>query len=49
VFRTDELLELLVTLAAAPRDTVTLVPAREASAEQLAARDAWLGARWPAP
>ena len=43
VFRMDELLELTVQLAAAPRDTVTFIPAKDASAEQLAAREKWLG------
>ena len=47
LFRMDELLELSLLLAAAPRDTVTFIPAKEASAEQLAERDRWLGARWP--
>jgi predicted metalloprotease with PDZ domain len=48
LFRLDELLELPVTLAAAPRDTVTLVPAPGASAAQLALRQKWLGEAWPA-
>ena len=47
LFRMDELLELPVQLVAAPRDTVTFVPAKDASPEQLAARESWLGARWP--
>jgi len=43
----DELLELPVQLATAPRDTVTIVPDPKATPEQLAAREKWLGARWP--
>lgn len=48
LFRMDELLEIPVRFAAAPRDTVTIVPAPEATPEQAAARERWLGARWPA-
>jgi predicted metalloprotease with PDZ domain len=48
LFRMDELLELPVTLAAAPRDTVTLVPDPMASAAQLELRQKWLGEAWPA-
>ena len=47
LFRMDELLEVPVQLAAAPRDTVTFIPLKDASAEQVAARESWLGARWP--
>ncbi len=47
VFRMDELLEIPVHLAAAPRDTVTFVPAPNATPEQLALREKWLGAAWP--
>jgi predicted metalloprotease with PDZ domain len=47
LFRMDELLELPVQLAAAPRDTVTFVPLKDASPEQLAMREKWLGGRWP--
>ncbi len=47
LFRMDELLEVPVPLAAAPRDTVTFIPAKDASPEQVAARESWLGARWP--
>jgi predicted metalloprotease with PDZ domain len=47
LFRMDELLEVPVQLAAAPRDTVILVPDGTASPEQVAAREKWLGARWP--
>src|SRR6266850_1298804 len=36
-----------VQLVAAPRDTVTFVPDPDATAEQVAARERWLGARWP--
>jgi predicted metalloprotease with PDZ domain len=48
VFRMDELLELPVQLAAAPRDTVTFIAAKDASPEQVAAREKWLGGPWPA-
>jgi predicted metalloprotease with PDZ domain len=47
LFRMDELLELPVTLAAAPADTVTLHPAPAASPKQRALREQWLGGRWP--
>ncbi len=47
LFRMDELLELPVQLAAAPRDTVTFIPDPAASPQQLEAREKWLGARWP--
>jgi len=47
VFRMDELLEVPVQLAAAPRDTVTFVPDPKVAPAQLAAREKWLGARWP--
>jgi predicted metalloprotease with PDZ domain len=47
LFRMDELLELPVQLAAAPRDTVAIVLDPKATPEQLAAREKWLGARWP--
>ncbi len=47
LFRMDELVEVSVQLAAAPRDTVTFIPDPRATPEQLAARDKWLGARWP--
>jgi len=47
LFRMDELVEVSVQLAAAPRDTVTFIPDPRAKPEQLAARDKWLGARWP--
>ena len=47
LFRMDELLELPVQLVAAPRDTVTFIPDPDATPEQLAAREKWLGARWP--
>ncbi len=48
LFRMEELLEVTAQLAVAPRDTVTFVPSREATPEQLAERERWLGARWPA-
>ena len=47
LFRMDELVEAPVQLAAAPRDTVTFIPDPRATPEQLAARQKWLGARWP--
>jgi predicted metalloprotease with PDZ domain len=47
LFRMDELLEVPVQLAAALRDTVTFVPDPRATPAQLAAREQWLGARWP--
>ena len=47
IFRMDELLEVPVQLTVAPRDTVTLIPDPQASPEQLALREKWLGARWP--
>jgi len=47
LFRMDELLEVPVQLAAAPRDTVILVPDPKASPDQVVAREKWLGARWP--
>ena len=47
LFRMDELLEVPVTLAAAPRDTLTLVPDPMASADQLELRQKWLGEAWP--
>jgi len=47
LFRMDELLEVVLQCAPPPRDTVTFVPDPEATPEQLAARERWLGARWP--
>jgi predicted metalloprotease with PDZ domain len=47
LFRMDELLDLRVQLAPAPRDTVVLVPDERATAEQKQLRTAWLGAPWP--
>jgi predicted metalloprotease with PDZ domain len=47
VFRMDELLEMPVQLAEAPRDTITIVPDGKATPQQLGAREKWLGARWP--
>ena len=47
LFRMDELVDAPVQLAAAPRDTVTFIPDPRATPEQLAARQKWLGARWP--
>jgi hypothetical protein len=36
-----------VQLAAAPRDTVVIVPDPKATPEQVAARGKWLGGCWP--
>ena len=47
LFRMDELLEVGLQVAAPPRDTVTFKPDPKATSEQLAARERWLGARWP--
>ena len=47
LFRMDELLEVRVQLAAAPRDTVVLAPAENATAEEKQLRGTWLGGRWP--
>jgi predicted metalloprotease with PDZ domain len=48
LFRMDELLEVALQLAPAPRDTVTFVPQEHATPEQQALREKWLGAAWPA-
>lgn len=48
-FRMDELLDVRVRLAPAPRDTVVIVPDESATANQEQLRSAWLGARWPEP
>jgi predicted metalloprotease with PDZ domain len=48
LFRMDELMEVAVPLLPAPRDTVTFVPDPKATPEQLARRERWLGAKWPA-
>jgi predicted metalloprotease with PDZ domain len=47
LFRMDELMEVAIQLAQAPRDTVTLVPDAQAGPEQRALRERWLGASWP--
>jgi predicted metalloprotease with PDZ domain len=47
IFRMDELMEVGVQLATAPRDTVTLTPDAKAGPEQRALRERWLGAKWP--
>ncbi|HYY52008.1 MAG TPA: PDZ domain-containing protein [Myxococcales bacterium] len=47
IFRMDELLEVVLKVAAAPRDTVTFIPNPKATPDQLGARERWLGARWP--
>jgi predicted metalloprotease with PDZ domain len=48
VFRRDELLDVEVTLAPAPEDSVWLEPVPDASAAQRAAFEAWSAGRWPA-
>ena len=47
LFRMDELFEVAVPLAAAPRDTVTIVPDEKATPEQKELRRKWLGGEWP--
>jgi predicted metalloprotease with PDZ domain len=47
VFRMDELLEVRVQLAAAPRDTVILSPDPRATEQQIRLRAEWLGGQWP--
>jgi predicted metalloprotease with PDZ domain len=47
LFRMDELLDVRVQVAPAPRDTVVLVADERATAEQKHLRSAWLGAPWP--
>jgi predicted metalloprotease with PDZ domain len=47
IFRMDELFEVGVQLASAPRDTLTIVPDGNATPEQVALRERWLGAKWP--
>ncbi|MFL5395163.1 MAG: M61 family metallopeptidase [Myxococcales bacterium] len=47
VFRLDELVELTARLAAAPRDTATVVPSAHAEASAIELRTGWLGAPWP--
>jgi predicted metalloprotease with PDZ domain len=46
-FRMDELVEVPVRLADAPRDTVTLAPSAAAGEAEQRLRQAWLGAPWP--
>jgi predicted metalloprotease with PDZ domain len=48
VFRLDELVEVQVALAPAPRDTLTIVPDPEATPAQRTLRQRWLGEDWPA-
>jgi predicted metalloprotease with PDZ domain len=48
LFRMDELLEVPVQLAPAPRDTVTIVQDGKPPPELHALREKWLGAVWPA-
>ncbi|HKC60429.1 MAG TPA: PDZ domain-containing protein, partial [Myxococcales bacterium] len=47
VFRMDELLDVPVQLAPAPRDTVVLTPDPRASDQQARLRASWLGSPWP--
>ena len=47
VFRMDELLDVRVALAAAPRDTVVLAPDPRATDQQTRLRAEWLGGQWP--
>jgi len=48
LFRMDELIEVAVPLLPPPRDTLTFVADPKATPEQLALRERWLGAKWPA-
>jgi predicted metalloprotease with PDZ domain len=48
VFRRDELVEVVVPLAAPPEDTVWLEPVENATAAQRAAFEAWCGTAFPA-
>ena len=48
LFRMDELLEVAVPLAPAPRDTVMFVPDGKPPPEIHSQREKWLGAVWPA-
>jgi hypothetical protein len=43
----DELVTVNARLAAAPRDTATIVPNARAAAGAIDLRTAWLGAPWP--
>ncbi|HEX4384153.1 MAG TPA: PDZ domain-containing protein [Myxococcales bacterium] len=47
VFRMDELLEVVVPLGQAPRDTVTFAPSPATGEAEHALREQWLGAQWP--
>jgi predicted metalloprotease with PDZ domain len=47
IFRMDELLEVPVQLAQAPRDTVTFAPSPATGEAELKLREQWLGASWP--
>src|SRR6266850_5283249 len=47
LFRMDELLDVRVQLAPAPRDTVVLTPDPRASDQQTRLRTSWLGSPWP--
>jgi predicted metalloprotease with PDZ domain len=49
VFRGDELVEVRLTVASWPADTLTIVPMPNATQQQLALRRAWLGGEWPEP
>jgi predicted metalloprotease with PDZ domain len=47
IFRLDELFEVPVQVAAAPRDTVSIAPDPTATDAQKSLRAQWLGAAWP--
>jgi len=47
LFRMDELVDVPVQLAAAPRDTVVLTPDPRATDQQIRLRTSWLGSPWP--
>jgi len=47
LFRMDELIEVPVQLAPAPRDTVVLTPDPRATEQQVRLRTSWLGSPWP--
>jgi predicted metalloprotease with PDZ domain len=47
IFRLDELFEVPVQVAAAPRDTVSIAPDPAATESQKSLRAQWLGAAWP--
>jgi len=49
LFRMEELMEVAVQLAPAPRDTATFTPNAAATPQQRELREKWLGAPWPPP